>query len=127
MRFSKQMTQLVFRLLLAVYVLSIFKPLGPLVEDTLAHCFWEMQHIVTVHEERGHFHMHIEMAEETFDGQQQEKNQTKSVKSVFADAHTFSESFSLVLFDDSKIYLHPFVCSKQMDFPSFTLTPPPEC
>ncbi len=127
MRFSKQTTQLVFRLLLAVYVLSIFKPLGPLVEDTLAHCFWEMQHIVTVHEEHGHFHMHVEMAEETFDDQQQEKNQTKSVKSIFADAHTPSIALSFARLPDADLHHQPFVSPKQMDFFPFNHTPPPEC
>jgi hypothetical protein len=127
MRFSKQATQVIFRLLLTVYVLSIFKPLGPLVEDTLAHTFWEMQHIVTVHEEHGHFHMHIEMAEDTFDGDQKEENQPATKKTVFADAHTLVQQHCLYPFCDFAIRSYPVVSPKQLEFVSFDHTPPPEC
>jgi len=46
---------------LSVYVFAQLKPLAVIVEDTLAHTFWKMQHMATVHYENGHYHVHAEL------------------------------------------------------------------
>lgn len=39
------------------------KPLAVIVEDTLAHTFWRMQHLATVHFENGRYHVHAELGD----------------------------------------------------------------
>ncbi len=36
----------------------------PVVCDALAHTFWKMQHIATVHYENGKYHLHVELQQE---------------------------------------------------------------
>ena len=46
---------------LAVYAFVQLKPLAVVVEDVLAHTFWKVQHMATVHYENGHYHVHAEL------------------------------------------------------------------
>lgn len=48
-------------LLLIVYTLLLVKPAIPVLIDDLAHTFWKQQHMLTVHEVNGAFHMHNDM------------------------------------------------------------------
>ena len=42
---------------------SQLKPIVVVVEDVLAHTFWKMQHMATVHFENGHYHLHNELSD----------------------------------------------------------------
>jgi len=55
------MKQLTWVLLFA-YTLLLFKPAMPVFIDVLAHTFWEQQHLMTVHEVNGKFHVHYAVA-----------------------------------------------------------------
>jgi hypothetical protein len=48
-------------LIIASYTLLLLQPVMPVLMDVIAHTFWEQQHILTVHEEHGKFHVHQEM------------------------------------------------------------------
>jgi hypothetical protein len=48
-------------LILFSYILLIFNPVMPIVADVMAHTFWEKQHLLTVHEVNGKFHVHFEL------------------------------------------------------------------
>ena len=48
-------------LVLVAYTVLMFKPVMPVVMDVLAHTFWEQQHMLTVHEVNGKFHVHNEL------------------------------------------------------------------
>jgi len=48
-------------LVLFSYTLLLFKPVMPVFMDVLAHTFWEQQHLLTVHEVNGKFHVHNEL------------------------------------------------------------------
>ena len=37
------------------------KPLTAVISDALAHTFWKVQHMATVHFENGHYHLHNEL------------------------------------------------------------------
>ena len=46
---------------LSVYVFAQVKPLAVIAEDFLAHTFWCVQHMATVHFENGKYHVHAEL------------------------------------------------------------------
>lgn len=48
---------------LFIYSFALIKPLTPLVKDAVAHTFYKMQHLATVHYENGKHHLHVELAE----------------------------------------------------------------
>jgi hypothetical protein len=48
-------------LILICYSITLLKPALPVFADVLAHTFWEQQHLMTVHEEHGKFHIHYEV------------------------------------------------------------------
>ena len=49
--------------MLFFYAAMQLKPLTALVQDVLAHTFWEMRHIATTHQQHGHHHLHHEIQE----------------------------------------------------------------
>jgi len=50
-------------ILLFCYALALFRPLVPAIADGIAHAFWKMEHMATVHYENGSFHVHKEIKE----------------------------------------------------------------
>lgn len=60
-RFKAMKKKFISCLLLALYSLAFLKPIAPLVNDLLAHTFWKMQHLATVHYENGKYHLHNEL------------------------------------------------------------------
>lgn len=50
-------------ILLSFYVFAQLKPIIVVAEDFLAHTFWKMQHMATVHYENGHYHIHTELSD----------------------------------------------------------------
>lgn len=48
--------------LLLLYIFAICKPVLPLVQDELAHIFWNAEHIATVHHHHGDHHAEDEIA-----------------------------------------------------------------
>ncbi len=49
---------------LFVYSSGVLKPLMPLVNDVIAHTFYKMEHLATVHFQNGKYHVHMEQAME---------------------------------------------------------------
>ena len=49
---------------LCIYSFALIKPAMPLVSDVIAHTFYKMQHMATVHYENGKYHVHAELAAE---------------------------------------------------------------
>lgn len=49
--------------LIILYTLALFKPILPLLQDELAHSFWQSQHLSTVHSHHGDHHATEEMTE----------------------------------------------------------------
>jgi hypothetical protein len=43
------------------YAFALFRPLTPLFTDILAHTFWKMEHLATIHFENGTYHLHAEL------------------------------------------------------------------
>ena len=55
------MKRLSIYLILFVYAAAQLKPLTAVINDALAHTFWKVQHMATVHFENGHYHLHNEL------------------------------------------------------------------
>lgn len=68
-------------ILLIAYALLLVKPAMPVLIDDMAHTFWNEQHMLTVHEVNGAFHMHNDMAK----AEKQEKQ--KHATEANADTH----------------------------------------
>jgi hypothetical protein len=69
---TKYIRQVIIHTLLCVYVFALLKPVMPLVNDIIAHTFYKMQHLATVHYENGKYHLHAELADES-EGQKKEQ------------------------------------------------------
>ena len=50
--------------MLTFYVAVQLKPLTLIIQDILAHTFWEVHHLATEHHEHGHHHVHEELADD---------------------------------------------------------------
>lgn len=50
-------------IVLIAYTLLLVKPVLPIAADKIAHTFWNTQHMLTVHEVNGKFHVHQEMVQ----------------------------------------------------------------
>lgn len=50
-------------LTLFLYSFALFRPAAPVFTDLLAHAFWKMEHMATVHFENGQYHVHAELLE----------------------------------------------------------------
>jgi len=46
---------------LVMYIFVQLRPLSAFVQDVLAHTFFKMEHMATVHYENGHYHLHSEL------------------------------------------------------------------
>lgn len=60
--------------ILFAYSLMLLKPAVPVFADVVAHTFWEQQHMLTVHEVHGKFHVHYESIKVSGQGGQQKHN-----------------------------------------------------
>ena len=67
--------------LLCVYSFALLKPIMPLANDVIAHTFYKMQHIATVHYENGKYHLHDELAENA----DQQKAESKGIPKSAVD------------------------------------------
>jgi hypothetical protein len=65
MKLSNFAKKVILKLLLSVYIIGCTHSLWPIIKDTLAHTFYEKQHIASVHYENGHYHLHIELSQST--------------------------------------------------------------
>lgn len=48
-------------LLLFIYTSGLLSPISPIISDVLAHTFWRVQHMATVHCVNGKYHVHYEL------------------------------------------------------------------
>lgn len=58
---NKHIKQAITCALVCVYSFALLKPVMPVVNDVVAHTFFKMQHLATVHYENGKHHLHVEL------------------------------------------------------------------
>lgn len=83
--------------LLLLYLLALCKPIVPIVQDGLAHIFWQAEHIATVHQHQGSHHAEAETAAST--GNDENKKLPASAK--------ISEPVSVHIIAQSSCPLYP--------------------
>lgn len=91
------MKKTVLYILLSFYVFAQLKPLAVVVEDVLAHTFWKMQHMATVHYENGKYHIHAELSDisekETKNTQQKTPASEKTNENIQQNISNFNFNF----------------------------------
>ncbi|MBA3680923.1 MAG: hypothetical protein H0W73_07115 [Bacteroidetes bacterium] len=84
-------------ILLSFYVFAQLKPLTVVVEDVLAHTFWKMQHMATVHYENGKYHVHADLSDisekENKNTQQKAPASEKTTENTHQNSADFNFSF----------------------------------
>jgi hypothetical protein len=114
------------KFVLVCYVLLMFKPSMPLLNDWIAHTFYEKQHLLMVHEVKGKFHIHQELAKAGDQAGQQKTHESKvEVQGYFNVLPTI---FKAVLneFNQGNAYLsyayhYPITPYRNVHYP------PPKC
>ncbi len=72
------------RLVLFAYVLLVLNPVMPIVADIVAHTFWEKEHLLTVHEVNGKYHVHFDLIRNA-----KQADKDKSAKNSKADTEEY--------------------------------------
>ena len=72
------MKKILVHIILVAYVMALFRPAIAIAQDFLAHTFWKIAHISTVHYENGKYHLHQELANDA----SQQKNTSKDANTV---------------------------------------------
>ena len=120
------MKRLSIYLLLFVYAAAQLKPLTAVVNDVLAHTFWKVQHMATVHYENGHYHLHNEL--KTISEEDKSSTQEKAPSSEKSD-ETNSNQIVHELnfnFETAITYVSPIIDPKQNIVCGFrTINSPP--
>lgn len=70
-----------------IYVAGITKQVTPLIKDALAHLLWEHEHMVEVHYENGHYHVHVELKEQAKEDTKQEGHVPKTASEDHSSLH----------------------------------------
>ena len=61
---NKNIKKAILYTFIFVYGFALIKPITPIVNDVIAHTFYKMEHLATVHFENGKYHVHAELATE---------------------------------------------------------------
>jgi DNA repair photolyase len=95
--------------LMLLYITVMFKPLIPIVKDTIAHTFAEAIHIATVHAIYGSNHLQKEISETTSDNNKQQSTSTNEDQfPVHVSAKEYLYDFSSALIFKKYFYLHSY-------------------
>ncbi len=103
------------------------RPLTAVLQDVVAHTFFKMQHMATVHFENGHYHLHNEMKDiaEEDNSSSSEKIPT-SEKTEIVSSHVL-QNFDLSFNSENNSSLN-FIISSSEEISGFTTisSPPPK-
>ncbi|MCW3071700.1 MAG: hypothetical protein JWO44_1590 [Bacteroidetes bacterium] len=111
--------------LLCIYGFALLKPVMPLANDIIAHTFYKMEHLATVHFENGKYHVHQELA--AAEQQQHSKGDVPSGIYETLASHIAAETVS-VSPDRAPVYSMIIFPSSGHPLDAFlkNATPPPE-
>lgn len=87
----------------------MLKPLIPVVEDSLEHCFAEAYHVATVHAKYGNNHLEKEMASTNDDNNN--KNILKDEDAVPAHITIAGENFCFKIIQPEEVFYSSFNCA----------------
>ena len=110
--------------LLLIYAVALCKPVLPLVNDFLAHTFWQTDHIIKVHTDHGADHVHYEVLDAAKESSDNNKSAVKlsDPVSVHVPINKNYDFFYRVI--NKRSYPHYI---NSFPFPAMDLhTPPPK-
>ena len=122
------MKKVLIYILLIFYVIVQLKPLTVIVQDVLAHTFFKMQHMATIHKENGQYHLHLQLKDisEKENSSSSEKTPSSQKFNENISAHVIQEFNFLLKNNDLK---SQFVTFSKKDTVSIFLpinSPPPK-
>ena len=122
------MKRLSIYLLLFVYAAAQLKPLTAILNDALAHTFWKVQHMATVHYENGHYHLHNELktiSEEDKSSTQEKVPSSEKSNEINSNQIIHELNFDLEM---TVSYVSPVIDQKQNTVSGFNKinSPPPK-
>ncbi|MBC7827162.1 MAG: hypothetical protein H7122_05415 [Chitinophagaceae bacterium] len=105
-------------------MIAICKPVLPIVKDALAHAFWKVEHLSTVHHHAGNLHVHTEINELAEDSDKDKNAQTfKTTDSVSIHILAKNNFEFAYQFVNAKSYFFK-LCSLQNPFLAINCPPP---
>ena len=112
--------------LLCVYVLGLIKPVVPIVNDAIAHTFYKLDHIATVHYEDGKYHLHAELEQESNDMKKEAGNTVPSSVYETLSSHINNEVFKINSYFTLSQIINFYKTQATLDVLSTFSTPPPQ-
>jgi hypothetical protein len=82
--------------LICIYSFALIRPAMPLVNDAVAHIFFKMEHLATVHFENGKYHIHAEL-QKASENTNSKNNTTSSIFETLA-SHLKNESARFIIY-----------------------------
>jgi hypothetical protein len=109
--------------LLLIYATVILKPLIPVAEDVLFHCFAEAYHVATVHAVEGKDHVEKEMAAAGADETSSKKQQPDRAEQ---STHETTIPYALSPLNPCpSMYVYPFIKESMSNIDIDLIKPPP--
>ena len=112
--------------LLCVYALGLLKPVVPIVNDAIAHTFYKLDHIATVHYEDGKYHLHAELEQEATDMKKEAGNTVPSSVYEALSSHINNDVFKIDSFFTLSQIINSYKTQATLDILSTISTPPPQ-
>ncbi|HEX5155382.1 MAG TPA: hypothetical protein VFW07_28265 [Parafilimonas sp.] len=109
--------------LLLIYATVILKPLLPVAEDGLLHCFAEAYHVATVHATEGKDHVEKEMAAAGADDASSKKQKTDKAEQSIHETAIYYALSSLI--SSTSICSYPFTKESIRNIYIDFINPPP--
>lgn len=118
------MKRQVATLLLVCYAALLLRPLLPVLQDGMAHMFWNSEHMATVHYENGKYHVHVEIAKSEENSTNTSKTLVKQFEPLTLHLTTYTGFFGLAL-NLSVRLVDNVRCNSPRDGHFFIPDPPP--
>lgn len=113
-------------ILLGIYAFALIRPIIPVVKDVIAHVFFEIDHMATVHYENGKYHVHKELLKS---GEKPETTDSaeRVAMSELLSSHLKNTSVQIpLLFESEQIKRKFLVINFPVDICFPPNNPPPE-
>ncbi len=108
--------------LLLIYATVILKPMIPVAEDVLVHCFAEAYHVATVHATQGSNHVEKDMAADANDDSSKNQKADKAEQTIHETAIDYIFNF---LNPHPVIYYHSIINDSLSNIFIAFVKPPP--
>lgn len=111
---------------ICMYSFALLKPVFPVVNDIIAHTFYKMQHMATVHYENGAYHLHAELIDES--DQQKNKSDETTPSFMFETLanHLYNKTFKFEIYQSVSSIKFPHENVSLYDAYTQQTNPPPQ-